>query len=88
MHKDRYQTQVGPVSEIEPDAWCIRCGHYKGVHHLNEQERTCKYWTDLCECTGFVSRSEALAAVEIVVGLTKEIIEGARTGDGSEREGG
>lgn len=58
----------GPASEINMDEWCIDCGHHKNLHHLNPHERLCKYWTDLCECEGFVSRSEALAAVRGIGG--------------------
>lgn len=56
----------GPASEKNMDDWCVDCGHHKSLHHLNPSERICKYWTDLCECKGFISRSEAIAAVNIL----------------------
>lgn len=51
----------GPASEVKRDEWCVDCGHNKKVH--DEENHKCNYWTDLCECEGFVSRSEALIAV-------------------------
>lgn len=51
--------QVGPAAEVDSDQWCIDCGHWHGVHEPGK----CCYWTGLCTCTGFVKRSDALAAL-------------------------
>ena len=58
--KSRFESAVGPASELNPEEWCIDCGHYKGVH----SEDKCNYWTGLCKCNQFISRSEAIAAVK------------------------
>lgn len=60
--RSRYEQTVGPAAEADKDAWCVDCGHYQGLH----KEKECLYWTGLCKCEGFVSRSEALNAVKIL----------------------
>lgn len=43
---------------MDREVWCVDCGHHISLHNS-----FCTYWTGLCDCKGFVSRSEALAAI-------------------------
>lgn len=53
------QEAHGPAAEKRPDEWCVDCGHHVSVHRSVGGTK-CGYWTDLCECSVFVSRSQAL----------------------------
>lgn len=70
--------EKGPASEVDMDDWCIDCGHHITVHNMDSNK--CKYWTDLCECKGFVRRSEALNAIRKELGFVSrsEIIQAVR----------
>jgi hypothetical protein len=48
----------GPASEYDQDVWCVECGHWAGVH----KDGGCDYWSGLCKCKRFLSRSSAISA--------------------------
>lgn len=53
----------GPISIKDINDLCIDCGHHKNIHNFDSGVLKCNHSDGLCQCQGFVSRSEALNAV-------------------------